>query len=152
MAAQLFQRVSEHLLNGRLNFGTHTISGILITTDVSDATLNGTGTQSLQESQWISEWSSVIPTMAGNVVDIGAAIVRTGSVFAVTGDSLSADFDHPGVDTIYGVIFFRDSGTTSTSPVLVIEMFDAPIDLTGMILFGYKLPTEGLFDLALTTT
>lgn len=149
MTNRIFQRVPEHLLNGRLNLGgADTMSAIMITSAVSEATLTGSGTQSLAESQYVSQWSASIPTLSGNAVDIGSTVVRSGVVFAVEGDSSSVTIPYPGVTPGYGILIFRDSGSTSTSPVISVDMFSTPIGLSGSTTFSYELPSEGIFDLA----
>jgi hypothetical protein len=148
MTARIFQRSAEHLLNARLNFGgSDTLSVIIMTTTVSEATLAGSSAQSLAQSDYMDDWSAYIPTFGTNKVDIGATVVRTSAVFAVEADVAEVTLPYPGVATGYGVLIFKDTGTASTSPVLVIDMFVAPVGLDSGTPFIYQLPDAGVFDL-----
>jgi hypothetical protein len=149
MTARLFHCVPEHLLNGRFDPTTDALSVILLTSEIDEGTLLADGPQSLTNSLWIDEWTAYIPTVADNAVDIGATMVRYYELTQVHGDVTEATLPYPGTDTGYGVLIFNDTGTPTTSPVFIIDVFDMPIGLSAADTFVYQLPVDGVFDMTI---
>lgn len=127
MSTQIFHHFAEHLALGRLDLPTDDITIALInsSTPVAGVAVEANA-YSIPTALWRSAWTSYIATSDVKVSNVTASLV-SGQHKLIVEDQT---FTPSGTYTAYGLLFYWDSGTAGTSPLIAVDIWPDSVAMT----------------------
>lgn len=135
MANAIYPKAKEAFLSGSINLTSDTIKVALVKT--------ASGYTYSASDQF---WSAVAANVIGTPVTLSGKSVTSG-VFSATNPVIT---DAPTSSAVGAVVFYKDTGTNSTSPLLVFDDTGTGLPLTAngaSITIDINTPTNKIFTL-----
>lgn len=147
MALHVYDEVPKHLMNGRLNFETQQVTGRLLRLDFEASVIGNASSVSKSFAQYVSQFTVssfldwAIPSILPVVVT--PTVVDTAGLITVNIPPMEWENATTTEPDIFGVLLYRDTGVTTTSPVIAIDFFGA-VTLEQGYKFTYRQADDGL--------
>ncbi len=138
MAAKMFTKAPKHFVNGDINYTSDTIKGMLLTGWTPDQ----------DTPEFISDVNSFQVTGTGYTAGgatLGTKAVNVNTSTNVTNGTAANVVWSSSTITADTIVFYKDTGTASTSPVISYDNFGAQSSVAGT--FTYTVNAGGIFTI-----